>query len=253
MRLQDLQPNALAELRCPTALAPAALAELSRSGFCVVPQWLSPAATEAVLLDTQSCDAAGLPRRAGVRAVHAIDDDTRRSSILPLYPPPRPSAGSVDVRLALSEAVRRLGDQLEAGLPGLPALSPFGTELAYLFYPAGGFYLRHIDVPATRAGWTPLGRSPEDGGSFSGAATRREVSMLLYLHANWDRAWGGSLRISVRDEGGGGDEEQGTESYVDVVPEGGTLVLMRSDRVPHEVLETRRPRNCLVGWFRQER
>ena len=76
--------------------------------------------------------------------------------------------------------------------------------------------------------------------------------MLLYLHANWDRAWGGSLRISVRDEGGGGDEEQGTESYVDVVPEGGTLVLMRSDRVPHEVLETRRPRNCLVGWFRQE-
>ena len=28
-------------------------------------------------------------------------------------------------------------------------------------------------------------------------------------------------------------------------------VLMRSDRVPHEVLETRAPRQCVVGWFRQ--
>ena len=30
-----------------------------------------------------------------------------------------------------------------------------------------------------------------------------------------------------------------------------TQVLMRSDRVPHEVLETRAPRQCVVGWFCQ--
>ena len=30
-------------------------------------------------------------------------------------------------------------------------------------------------------------------------------------------------------------------------------VLMRSDRVPHEVLETRAPRQCVVGWYRQLR
>ena len=39
----------------------------------------------------------------------------------------------------------------------------------------------------------------------------------------------------------------------DVPPEAGTLVLMRSDAVEHEVLETAAPRHCVVGWFRQER
>ena len=40
------------------------------------------------------------------------------------------------------------------------------------------------------------------------------------------------------------------ERFLDVQPHGGSLVLLRSDRVPHEVLETRRPRICVVGWFR---
>ena len=35
-----------------------------------------------------------------------------------------------------------------------------------------------------------------------------------------------------------------------VLPAAGTLVLMRSDRVPHEVLETKQPRRCIVGWLR---
>ena len=149
MRLLDLHPTALAELRCPPSLSSSALADLSGAGFCVVPGWLSAAATQAVLLDAMLCEEAGLPRSAGVgstrRGATAVrqEKETRRSSMLPLYPPPRQSAGLVDVRLALSEAVRNLGAELEADkAQGLPAFSPFRTELAYLYYPTGGHLCR---------------------------------------------------------------------------------------------------------------
>lgn len=177
--------------------------------------------------------------------------------MLPLIPPPRPSAGDIDTRLALSSAVSSLRAELAAVSAELtlPELSPFQTELAYLYYPEGGFYLRHIDVPSARGGWNPIGRSDEDGGSFSRAATRREVSMLVYLNRGWDPAWGGALRVYESVESAAQDEpsQPAQESFVDIVPEGGTLVLMRSDRVPHEVLETRRPRQCVVGWMRTYR
>ena len=162
MRLLDLHPTALAELRCPPSLPASALADLSGAGFCVVPGWLSAAATQAVLLDAMLCDAAGLPRSAGVgstrRGATAVrqDKETRRSSMLPLYPPPRQSAGLVDVRLALSEAVRNLGAELEADkAQGLPAFSPFRTELAYLYYPTGGHLLSKTSLLSLRPARSP--------------------------------------------------------------------------------------------------
>ena len=79
-------------------------------------------------------------------------------------------------------------------LLALPPLEPFRTELAYLYYPEGGRYLRHMDVPS--AALRPSDCQPPcaDGGSFSGAATRREISVLLYLNSPWDRDWGGEFR-----------------------------------------------------------
>lgn len=134
-------------------------------------------------------------------------------------------------------------------------LAPFETELSYLFYPEGGFYQRHIDVPASDDGWYRLGRTAEDGGSFSESAVRREISMLIYLNSNWQADWGGQLRIfPMFNKHCRTDESQlddlPVEGSTDVLPEGGTLVLMQSSRVPHEVLVTRRERQCVVGWFR---
>ena len=37
----------------------------------------------------------------------------------------------------------------------------------------------------------------------------------------------------------------------DVVPEGGTLVLLMSDDVEHSVRTTRAERECVVGWFNE--
>ena len=248
--------HALTELRQPPRIPTEALSALGQRGWCVVPDWLGPDAVAALRRDMQLCDEEGLPRSASIGSTRtgptAAREDTqiRLSRMLPLYPPPRPSAGHIDTRMALAEAVRGLGSQLEQAeqLEDVPPLAPFHTELAYLYYPVGGMYKRHVDVPFARDGWNPMGRRPEDGGSFSGSATRREISMLLYLDSGWETDWGGELRIFEPDAHA--DQEDSAERTVDVLPQGGTLVLMRSRRVAHEVLATRRERNCLVGWFR---
>lgn len=38
-------------------------------------------------------------------------------------------------------------------------------------------------------------------------------------------------------------------NYVDVEPKGGTLVLFKSDKIPHEVLNTQSERMAVVGWY----
>jgi SM-20-related protein len=249
----------LASLRCPPQIPAAALTALfGEQGFCVVPDWLNRDAVALLRTDATLCDAAGLPREAGVGSTRHGDSavrrdyEIRRSKMLPLYPPPRQSAGLVDTRIALGHGIRELGRQMQQAATAvaphvLPPLSLFHTELAYLFYPPGGMYKRHLDVPAARGGWCPMGRGVQDGGSFSEAALRREISLLLYLEESWDPSWGGQLRVYTAGHSGDID------SYVDVQPEGGTLVLLRSDRVAHEVLETTQSRRCLVGWFRTYR
>ena len=112
----------------------------------------------------------------------------------------------------------------------------------------GGFYEEHLDVPQRNGGWYGKRRQ---SGLFSGAAVRREVSFVLYLNEGWEARWGGALRIHPSAEEGA-EREHPEREHVDVVPAGGTLVLMRSDRVRHAVMETHRRRECVVGWFRTE-
>jgi hypothetical protein len=108
----------------------------------------------------------------------------------------------------------------------------------------GGFYKKHVDVPTQNGGWHPSGRCDADGGSLSGSKFKRCVSFLVYLNKDWDIADGGRLRIFD-----GAAEDDGV-ALAEVVPEGGTLVVFRSDAVPHEVLPTHRARSVVVGWFR---
>jgi SM-20-related protein len=106
------------------------------------------------------------------------------------------------------------------------------TELLYAYYPTGGFYRRHRDaIP-------------------NSASVLRKYSLLLYLNRDgWDpERDAGQLRIHLD---GGGDElpEGATPNYIDVDPLGGTLVLFKSELVPHEVLDTNSERFALVGWY----
>lgn len=252
----------------PRPLAPAELRQLAERGYCVARDWVSPDAIAAIRADALALGQTDRARHAsvGTGERRALDERIRNSRLCPLIPPPNPRSGSPDLRSDLEAAFASLREELcaHAAVDGplsgarngaqygaLVPLAPFESELAYLLYPDGGFYARHRDTPAARDGWLRVGRADEDGGSWQGFERRREVSVLLYLNAGWDAAqWGGQLRV-YHDRADDGAIAPG--AHEDVSPEGGTLVLMRSAHVEHEVLRTARERECVVGWFRTTR
>ena len=106
------------------------------------------------------------------------------------------------------------------------------NELLYAYYPEGGFYRRHRDaIP-------------------NSASVLRKYSLLLYLNRD---GWSpdkdkGQLRMHL--DGGGDECPPGVQpNFIDVDPLGGTLVLFKSEAIPHEVLNTMSERFALVGWF----
>ena len=96
-------------------------------------------------------------------------------------------------------------------------------ELKYAYYPCGGGYQKHIDGVAWRS-----------------STVAREYSFLLYLNEGWQPGDGGHLRVF--DLGG-------SHGHVDIPPAAGTLVVFKSDVVPHEVMPTFRKRLAIVGWL----
>lgn len=242
----------------PRRLAPAELDALRARGYCVARDWLPAEQVAAIRADARALGCTRAARDAhvgGSAGVERIYDTRVRSSrMCPLHPPPDLRVGSVDLRSALDVAL----DELRAELcgarsflwgdtSGMLPLEPFDSELAYLLYPPGGFYLRHRDTPAAHNGWVRTGRAEGDGGSWLGHENRREVSMLLYLNANWDPKWGGHLRIFSPED------SPAEPRFEDIAPEGGTLVLLKSSLIEHEVLLTAVERECVVGWFRSSR
>lgn len=260
----------------PRALTAEQLRSLGTRGFCEATNWLPAAQVASLRADVMALDRAGLAEEARVGSAATERHDVRRTRVCHIIPPPPPCAGSVDVRLALCAAFEGLRVELDGAreLSHLATLEPFQTELLYLLYPPTGFYVRHRDVPSAHGGWRMVGREVADGTALARSQVRRSISVLLYLNSGWDTAeWGGALRVYVGQpagRGGGDDGRQPTatqdagaepqpsaagrraraaEACIDVSPEGGTLVLMHSALVEHEVLTTHRPRQAVVGWF----
>ena len=82
------------------------------------------------------------------------------------------------------------------------------------------------------------------------------MTFILYLNENWQAEQGGQLRLytdaTAENEGNvEGDLQQGRQDYVDIEPQGGTLVLFLSERFYHEVLPATRERLSLTGWLRR--
>ncbi|WP_209331934.1 2OG-Fe(II) oxygenase [Lunatimonas salinarum] len=96
-------------------------------------------------------------------------------------------------------------------------------ECHFAIYPPGSFYLRHLD-------------------QFQ-AVKYRVVTVILYLNDDWKEDDGGALRIYL-------PATDGEESYTDILPESGRLVVFLSGEIPHEVLPTVRERASITGWFR---
>lgn len=115
------------------------------------------------------------------------------------------------------EALRRaINEALFAGL--------FEFEAHFAHYPQGGHYARHLDAFADK---------PRD----------RVISLVVWLNEDWQAGDGGELDLWTRPE----DIDP---PIATLVPLGGDLVLMLSERIPHAVRETFAPRLGLAGWFR---
>jgi Rps23 Pro-64 3,4-dihydroxylase Tpa1-like proline 4-hydroxylase len=118
-------------------------------------------------------------------------------------------------------------------------LDPNLMELCYVYYPQGGYYRRHCDaVP-------------------NSASILRKYSLLLYLNPpTWDPITNaGQLRLHFdgREDDDDDDDCPPTNivepNYMDIDPIGGTLVLFKSEIIPHEVLNTYAERYAIVGWY----
>jgi SM-20-related protein len=102
-------------------------------------------------------------------------------------------------------------------------LGLFDFEAQLAFYAPGGFYARHVD-------------------SFTGERNR-VVSLVAYLTPDWPIDGGGELDIwSNRSIEGA--------SAATITPEAGTLVVMLSEDIPHQVRIARHPRTSIAGWWR---
>ena len=97
-------------------------------------------------------------------------------------------------------------------------------EAHFTIYKPGAFYKKHIDQFAR--------------------VKQRTISCILYLNENWIEDYGGQLRIYINNE----DE---SESFLDVLPLPGTFVCFRSDKTYHEVLPANRERYSLTGWLKK--
>ena len=226
-------------------LSESAISDLRHQGFAIVQNWLPADEVAALLEDALALESIASEARIGSSETRRSDRSIRYSKSVSLHPPPALAAGRISTRLALSRCMSALCEEVNGGLSILPTLvEPSSTELGYIYYPTGGFYERHLDVASSADSAAP---------AAAHAATARAISVLLYLDAGWAAEWGGELRIWPKSPAPGEDDAASTAQHVDVVPEGGTLVLLRSDRIVHEVLPTRRPRHAVVGWLRSPR
>lgn len=118
------------------------------------------------------------------------------------------------------EALAVFSNRVQAlmkGLNPLLFLSLRDVEMHLAFYPVGGHYDRHIDQLKNRG--------------------HRVLSFACYLNTDWQAGDGGELRIW-----------QGN-TFKDIAPLSGRLVLFRSDSVEHEVRPCLKGRRSITGWM----
>lgn len=223
-----------------------------RSGalpLAVLPNAMDSSQVDLLRQDAKALQSLGFGASAGI----ATGESGVRSGVHQIWlaSPGSPSQenlllGNLDARRDLFRFVHNLRSQLELG--GFRCLPPELLELSYLLYDENGAsYARHLDT-------------------FSGVTTtnsdhRRSISLLLYLgdddEGEKKRPWecdrdGGALRIYGNPANqctGGKFVLDDPDGWSDITPRPGSLVLLDSATVPHEVMTTKRSRACVAAWF----
>ena len=185
--------------------------------FVAVHNFLNPSLVSALATDVESLRQRGL---ANTKASTPAHGSVEWLMLQPDPPPPSDEDDEFGItgRECLFEFVDALRLQIEEQT-GV-ALDAH-CELKYAHYPCGGRYQRHVD-------------------GMNVGTVSREYSFLLYLNEDWRASDGGWLRAFDLGSDGG---------HVDVAPAAGTLVVFKSDVVPHEVRPTTARRLAVVGWL----
>jgi SM-20-related protein len=214
--------------------------DLATHGWSHAPGALEPGLVAALRAEAEAMDDAGDTRagRIGRGSVEARRDLVRRTRIAWM------DGSSLAQRQFLSgaEALRlEINRALFAGL--------FEFEAQFAVYPPGGYYARHLDAFASRPG------AAANAALGPKAARSRVVSVVAFLNQGWSEADGGRLAIwNAAPDGAQGRPDLSALDAVtpaaDIAPQGGGLVLMLSERIPHEVRRVHTERHAIAGWFR---
>lgn len=188
---------------------------IASEGWVAIPSFIGPALVASLGGECARLAAQGSFHDAAIGSGtdRRIADDVRADQILWLEQP-----GSSEAQRECLEHFERMRLRLNRDLQ----LGLFDFECHFARYAPGAFYRKHLD-------------------QFS-RDSRRRLSSILYLNPDWQGEDGGELRLYL--------ERKPESGYVDIRPDGGTLVLFLSERFPHEVLPATRERLSLTGWFK---
>lgn len=194
----------------------AAANDIAKRGWALVPDFLPTCAVEGLRREVAARREAGHFRPAAIGRASSLKLTPEvRSDVLSWIEPNDPAVAVNTYLLAMEDLRRALNRQLYLGLLIL--------ESQFAIYPPGSFYRRHLDRHRD--------------------SDERVLSCVLYLNHQWCGEDGGQLRLYC-------PEPDGSERPYDIVPDAGRLIAFLSDRVPHEVLSTRRERLSIASWFR---
>ena len=101
-------------------------------------------------------------------------------------------------------------------------LGLFEFEGHLALYPPGSYYRRHLD-------------------RFRGTE-QRVLTAILYLNQDWHERDGGQLRLYT--------DPTDEKNFEEILPLAGHLVIFLSALFPHEVMQARRDRLSITGWFK---
>lgn len=217
------------------------IAQLDSRGWAHAENALDSGLVAELRREAESLSEAGALKAARIGRGDALTKDTgyRRTRISWLD-------GSSPAQLRFLEGAEALRLQINRALyAGL-----FEFEAHFASYPVGGFYKRHLD-----AFTAPVKASTPAAGLGRQAERSRVVSMVAYLNADWHAELGGQLALwdHVPRNADGRHDLAALDRVAPAAilePAGGSLVLMMSEQIPHEVRPGRAPRHAIAGWWR---
>jgi SM-20-related protein len=182
--------------------------ELAEKGFAVIDHFLSPSEVEEVLRSDEFMHRKLHFKKAGIGKVDKQIKEDIRGDYIQWIDPETAPAGEQVYLSRLRDLILFLNQSLYLSLKDV--------EIHRTVYPVGTRYQRHLDQFRT-----------DD---------HRKLSLICYLNMKWKKEDGGQLRLHLNS------------GSMDLLPEAGRLVCLRSDLIEHEVLPATRERYSLTGW-----